>query len=351
MSMSDEHPLSFVVEWLDPQAQSVKVYLLHYYADGTLEMVDKRSGRTFLKRIRIPNVNPEHLYIGASLTIYSRQISIIEAANAYTQARIQERSSKAFFWILPKGYMKIGEIIGIIERCQLQLLRVSMVKLQKSDWKSLPEIIRQELDASPELQQHTSYDVSVLVEVHQPTPNAFEEVTSELRSRALEDFVLAAADCDFDVATTQKSLGPTALFDNCTLCMLRPRLVREGQIGAVLNSILNAGFEISAMNMIHLQMQDADEFYAVYKGLIRQHHEMLKYMCSGPILALEVRGEAIVSRFRDFCGPFDVEVAKVLQPKSLRAQYGTSTLCNAIHCTDCPEDGVLECQFIFSLAI
>jgi nucleoside-diphosphate kinase len=74
---------------------------------------------------------------------------------------------------------------------------------------------------------------------------------------------------------------------------------------------------------------------------------MLKYMCSSPCLALEVRGEDVVRRFRDLCGPFDVQVAKTLRPDSLRARFGRSNIYNALHCTDCPEDGVLECQFVF----
>lgn len=75
--------------------------------------------------------------------------------------------------------------------------------------------------------------------------------------------------------------------------------------------------------------------------------EVLKNMCSGPCIALEVRGEDVVRRFRDFCGPFDVQVARVLRPTSLRATLGKSSVLNAVHCTDCPEDGVLESQFVF----
>lgn len=75
--------------------------------------------------------------------------------------------------------------------------------------------------------------------------------------------------------------------------------------------------------------------------------EVLKNMCSGPSIALEVRGEDAVRRFRDLCGPFDVQIAQTLRPQSLRARFGKTNLLNAVHCTDCPEDGVLECQFVF----
>lgn len=71
-------------------------------------------------------------------------------------------------------------------------------------------------------------------------------------------------------------------------------------------------------------------------------------MSSTPCIALEIRGENVVTRFREFCGPLDVQIAKTLRPSSLRAKYGKNTMYNAVHCTDCPEDGVLESQFVFT---
>ena len=43
----------------------------------------------------------------------------------------------------------------------------------------------------------------------------------------------------------------------------------------------------------------------------------------------------------------DVQIAQTLRPNCLRAKYGKSSLLNAVHCTDSPEDGVLECQYFF----
>lgn len=71
-------------------------------------------------------------------------------------------------------------------------------------------------------------------------------------------------------------------------------------------------------------------------------------MSSNICTALEIRGDGdIVSSFREFCGPFDVEIAQALYPDSLRASFGSSKLDNGIHCTDCSEDGMLESYFFF----
>ena len=36
------------------------------------------------------------------------------------------------------------------------------------------------------------------------------------------------------------------------------------------------------------------------------------------------------------------EIARKLRPHTLRAQFGKTKVQNAIHCTDLPEDGLLE---------
>jgi len=45
----------------------------------------------------------------------------------------------------------------------------------------------------------------------------------------------------------------------------------------------------------------------------------------------------------------DPEIAKNLRPKTIRAKYGMDRVANAIHCTDLPEDGTLECEYFFSI--
>ena len=36
------------------------------------------------------------------------------------------------------------------------------------------------------------------------------------------------------------------------------------------------------------------------------------------------------------------EIARHLRPRTLRALYGKDKIMNAVHCTDLPEDGLLE---------
>ena len=48
---------------------------------------------------------------------------------------------------------------------------------------------------------------------------------------------------------------------NCTLCIIKPHAVKNKQIGCIVDDILQAGFEISAMQMVWMDPAVAEEFY------------------------------------------------------------------------------------------
>jgi nucleoside-diphosphate kinase len=70
--------------------------------------------------------------------------------------------------------------------------------------------------------------------------------------------------------------------------------------------------------------------------------ELVDELVSGTCIALEIKAENTHAKFREFCGPHDPEIARSLRPKTLRALFGLDKIRNAVHCTDLPEDTVLE---------
>jgi nucleoside-diphosphate kinase len=393
--MDEEDHLSFFAEWYDPQAAQLKPYILHFYGDQTLELVgrfplllwshvirtdssrsfclqiERNTRRTFLKRIRIPTVSLKDLFIGASISMcvqnnprtttsysyliilssYSRQLTILEAANEYTRNQLSRQASKASIILLPKGYRSMGKIVSVIERSasadSCHIVNALMLQLESSHLPILTSQFTPQLSAAHLQQQHVTKDVSLALEVKWATPNALEDVRAKLEAARLSEFILVS-DSGLGNLLAVSPVATTAVLDNCSLCLLRPRMLHEHRVGELLDAILAAGFEISALKLLHLTTRDADEFFRVYKGISRQYHEVIKCMTSAPLIALEVRGDDVVRSFREFCGPHDVEIARALRPSSLRARFGRSNLHNAVHCTDCPEDGVLETQFIFA---
>ena len=141
----------------------------------------------------------------------------------------------------------------------------------------------------------------------------------------------------------------TARFDNCTLCLIKPHAVKAGMSGAIVDSVVEEGFEVSAVELFNLTRVNAAEFLEVYKGVLPEFHGMVEELSAGPCIAMEVRSEHAVQALREVVGPHDPELARVLRPQTLRAKHGLDKVMNAMHCTDLTEDGQLEVEYFFRI--
>lgn len=82
---------------------------------------------------------------------------------------------------------------------------------------------------------------------------------------------------------------PTAAFNNCTCCVIKPHIIHEGLAGEVIDMILGEGFEIASMEMFTLDRPTAEEFFEVYKGVLPEFVGMIEHMTSGPCIVMEIR--------------------------------------------------------------
>ena len=145
-----------------------------------------------------------------------------------------------------------------------------------------------------------------------------------------------------------------------TLCIVKPHAIDKS--GAILQRVLDEGFEIGAMQFYFLSKPDATDFLEVYKGVVPEYQQLVDELSSGISFAFEVfipmqpsnkeeqeMETNVVDPFRDLCGPADPELAKMIRPKTIRAEFGVDKVRNAVHCTDLAIDGVPEVEFFFSL--
>lgn len=110
--MSAEERFVFNVEWFDSQASIIRKYLLTYYtSDNTIEMYDWKNKRGFLKRCEYAGINLGDLYIGSTITVYSRQLKVIEYADDFTYKTFTSARESTFGMIKPDAYLNIGKII------------------------------------------------------------------------------------------------------------------------------------------------------------------------------------------------------------------------------------------------
>ena len=135
-----------------------------------------------------------------------------------------------------------------------------------------------------------------------------------------------------------------------TCCVIKPHAVHLA--GEIIQAIKEGGFQIFALETFHLDFGKAEEFLEVYKGVLENYGDVVKQLSSGMCMAMEIGIDNenvldVVTKFREFCGPQDSEIAKLLRPLTLRARFGGNLAHNAIHCTDLPEDGPLEVEYFF----
>ena len=115
-----------------------------------------------------------------------------------------------------------------------------------------------------------------------------------------------------------RAMKTTAVKNNCSLVLIKPHIVKEGLAGQVIDMILEAGFEISAMEMFNLSRPVVEEFFSVYKGVLPEYLPLIEHLSNGPMIALEVRQENVVTTLTELCGPHDPEIAKHLRPNTIR---------------------------------
>jgi len=133
---------------------------------------------------------------------------------------------------------------------------------------------------------------------------------------------------------------------NRTFTMIKPDAVENGHIGAILDMITKAGFEIKAMKYTRLSEDQAKKFYEVHSER-PFYGELVEYMTSGPIVAAILEKDNAVADFRALIGATDpAEAAE----GTIRNQYAESKGRNAVHGSDSDENAKIEGEFHFSAA-
>ncbi|XP_031678150.1 nucleoside diphosphate kinase homolog 7 isoform X2 [Oncorhynchus kisutch] len=375
METSTEERFAFLAEWYDPSAALLRRYqLLFYPKDGSVEMFDVKNQRTFLRRTKYDELHQEDLFVGNRVNVFSRQLDLIGYGDQYTGNKLGSKKERTLAMIKPDAVNKMGDILQMINDANLILTKAKMTKLtwkQAADFytehqtKSFFHNLVQFMTSGPVVAMELMGDeaVSVWRRILGPTDSgvARKEAPPSLRAQFGTDGTRNAGHGSDSLASAARELefffpstaghGPanTANCTDCACCVIKPHAISEALTGKILHSISAAGFEISALQMFNMDRANAEEFLEVYKGVVTEYPNMVAELCSGPCMALEIRGTDAPKTFREFCGPADPEIARHLRPDSLRALYGKTKVQNAVHCTDLPEDGILEVQYFFKI--
>ncbi|XP_074962025.1 nucleoside diphosphate kinase homolog 7 isoform X2 [Phalacrocorax aristotelis] len=336
--MSQDDRFAFTAEWYDPNASLFRRYeLLYYPKDGSVEMYDVKNHRTFLKRTKYESLHLEDLFVGNKITVFSRHLSLVDYADQYTARKLgsrRERKEAADFYVDHQSKPFYNELLQFITSGPIVAMEI-LGDDAVCKWKTLlgpANSAVAQTDAPDSIRANFGHD-GLRNAAHGP-----DSVASA--AQELELFFPSSG-----------GRGPvnSAKFTNCTCCIIKPHAVNEGLAGKIIKAITDEGFQISALQMFNMERANVEEFYEIYKGVVAEYMEMVTELCSGPCIAMEIIQSEPPRVFRDFCGPSDPEIARYLRPGTLRAVFGKNKIQNAVHCTDLPEDGLLEVQYFFKI--
>jgi nucleoside-diphosphate kinase len=123
-----------------------------------------------------------------------------------------------------------------------------------------------------------------------------------------------------------------------------PTLCAKGDHGKIIDRILQAGFKIRGMKLIHQSKKQAEGFYAVHAGK-GFYEELTEFMSSGPCVVLALEKDDAVKAWRDLMGATNpAEAAE----GTLRKEFASSIGENAVHGSDSDENAAIEISYFFS---
>uniref|UniRef100_A0A8C6DK30 Thioredoxin domain-containing protein 3 n=1 Tax=Moschus moschiferus TaxID=68415 RepID=A0A8C6DK30_MOSMO len=114
-----------------------------------------------------------------------------------------------------------------------------------------------------------------------------------------------------------------------TVALIKPHVTQE-QREEIMNIIKETGFDITQMKEILLTEEEAEKIYFKIKRKAF-YKDVLDVLAEGTSLVMILTKWNAVLDWRRLMGPTDPEEARLLSPDSIRAQFGTNILKNAVH--------------------
>lgn len=146
---------------------------------------------------------------------------------------------------------------------------------------------------------------------------------------------------DYGNAYTKKELGSCK---ETTFGMIKPDAICK--MGDIIDLIMENGLLITKLKKIRIDRSEAVKFYEA-KQTDPNFSNMVNFLISGPVIAMELLGDGAVCKWRGMVGPTDPAEARSAAPRSMRARFGTDIMQNAAHSSDEISQAAMEIEFFF----
>ena len=128
-----------------------------------------------------------------------------------------------------------------------------------------------------------------------------------------------------------------------TLSIIKPDAVERNLENKIKDFFEKNNLTISKTKKVKISKEEASEFYKVHQTK-PFYNDLCNYLSSGPIVAMILEGENVVSKNRQLMGSTDPKKA---EEGTLRKMYGLSIDKNSVHGSDSIENAKIEIDFFF----
>ena len=129
-----------------------------------------------------------------------------------------------------------------------------------------------------------------------------------------------------------------------TFFMIKPDGVKRNLIGEIISRVEEKDFKITKIKMMTISQDLAEEHYEEHKDK-PFFSDLVSFITSGPVVAMQVEGENVVAQIRNLMGATNPSDAT---PGSIRGDLATELDKNVVHGSDSDESAERELNLFFS---
>jgi len=128
-----------------------------------------------------------------------------------------------------------------------------------------------------------------------------------------------------------------------TFFMIKPDGVQRNLVGEIISRVEAKGFSITKIKMMTISKELAEQHYGEHKDK-PFFNDLVSFITSGPVVALQVEGENVVLQIRNLMGATNPSEST---PGSIRGDLATELDKNVVHGSDSDESAERELSLFF----
>lgn len=136
-----EIPFAFQADHFDTQSGLLKRFTVCFWPrDQSVEIVDTKLARIFLRRTAYPSLSLKDLFIGANIVVFARQYKLVDYANDFTKRQLEPSQSRSIVVIKPDDVPLVGPILDILlSTSKVSLSELSLCQLSPQAARALSD--------------------------------------------------------------------------------------------------------------------------------------------------------------------------------------------------------------------